>query len=233
MLKRVKSIIVTIFLVFLLLNLGVVYYILLFGDVPRFAQRLDLLEKRVESLVRRDGEVTQPEVEVVGDEALVVLSDQQQQELSQATAEVVQKRMEELVAKQVEEEITSKLGGDVVKEYYIPLGRAELKTENNQWVNTGLETSIDLARYSGEKKVYFEGTLKVPTANGEVQVRLVDGVSGVIQGSELVAGGDGGTFRRSGALTVGDGERVVRVEMRTTLNYEGVAEALRLKVVVD
>jgi hypothetical protein len=232
-----KSIVVTILIVFLCVNVGVLYYMVLFGDFPDFERRVGVLEKRVDSLIKREGgEVagisSDDEVEVqVG--GLVVLSDQQKNELVGLFDQKQSLSLKTLVDEEIQRRVaeTGGLGGQV-KEFFVPLGNAMLKTSDNNWKDTGLQTEIDLANYGQIKGVTFEATLTVPTGNGQVGVRLLDVTDGVVGNSELDAEGNEGVYRKSGLLTISEGARVLKVQMRTSLDYEGKMDSGRLRIVV-
>lgn len=222
-------------LVFLgMLAVGVLYYIVLFGDVPELVGRIALLEKRVDSLVRRDGgEEVAGVVDVVVNSDKVVLSEQQMNQIAGQVAASVTPQMANLIAKQVQEEIDTRVGDKAGIDFYIPMGRAVLKTPDNNWQDTGLQAEVDMSRFVGQVVVYLEGTMHIPTGNGQVELRLLDSQTGVVSGSEMSVTGSKGVFVRSGQLSLGEGVRVVKVQMRTSLDYEGVADGVRLRFVMQ
>ncbi len=237
-----KSILATIMILFLSVNVGVLYYMVLFGDIPEFERRVDVLEKRVDSLIKRDGgEVAgaideQVDVQVGESGDLVVLSQQQKDELVSLFAQRQASDLQSLVSSEIADQLGISGGEKVslgVKEYFVPLGLALVKTNNNEWRDTGLQTEFDLSNYGKVKAVTFEATLSVPTGNGEVGVRLLDATDGVVGGSELSAQGSDPVYRKSGGVSIGEGARVLKVQMRTSLDYEGKMENGRLRIVLE
>lgn len=219
-----RSILLTVLVGFLTINVGVLYYIVLFGDVPKFENRLELVERRVDSLIKRDGPMVDvPEVQVGGD--LVVLSEQQKQELINGALAAAQIRISELVDRQVR----GKVAG--AREYYVPLGQARVKTSDYTWHNTSVQADFDRLSYGEEAKVYFEASLSVPTGNGFVEARLVDIETGEVQGSLLKSEASVGSFMRSEKLELEGGLRKLVLQMRTSMDYEGVLEGGRLRIV--
>lgn len=219
----------TVLVLFLAVNIGVLYYLVLFGDFPKFARRLDLIERRIDSLVKRDGIDESPEV-TVGEESLVVLTEQQKQELVAMAATALDQKVNSLVSKQVEENVDS-LGQ--AKEFFVPLGTASVKTANNEWKDTAVQTELDLANYGSVTEVTFEASLRVPTANGVVQARLVDVGTGIVAGSEVSGEGTDGSYAKTNNLSIASEKRTLKVQMRTSLDYEGVMENARLRIVTE
>lgn len=221
---------------FLAVNVGVLYYIVLFGDVPEFAQRLDLLERRVDSLVQRETQNSDQLQSVVKtDGGLVILSDQQKQELAELVRDKVAADVDELVA-DAQAKITEDAAAATAKtqEYFIPIGNASVKTSDYAWRDVPVEVEFDRANYGGTvTRVSVEATMRVPTGNGQVQMRLYDTSTGVVPGSELTGESAGGVFVKSGALSIAAGRRTLRLQMRTSLDYEGIVENARLRVLVD
>lgn len=117
-----------------------------------------------------------------------------------------------------------------VKEIYIPLGSGSTKSES--WVELpGVETVIDSADYPNIKSMIFEASLKIPTANGRVYVKLLN-VSDKhdVWGSEVSSEGSTSYRAESANITLSPGRKLYRVMMKSTMGFEAILDWARIKV---
>lgn len=141
------------------------------------------------------------------------------------TTEIAQKQI-------VVEKVVQSAAAPQVKEFYIPLGLASLRTENYTFQSTGAEAVLDLSNYPGVYDVRFEATLSVES--GHVETRLVNVTDGnpLIE-STLVAHGPTPKLYRSGNIVLPSGSKTYRVEMRTSLNFIANMDAGRIRILVQ
>jgi len=225
-------VVMSILVLFLCINVGVLYYVVLFGDFAEFERRVDLLEQRVSSLIKRDEPVL-PEVRSVPDE-VIQLTDQQKEELAQMAATSMEGEIGKVVKQQVADELAASptpAGG--VKEVFVPFGQASVTTSDYGWRDTGLQAEVNLGAYGEVKTVVFEATMRLPSGNGQVEARLYNATDGwPVAGSELTVSGMEAVYKRGGNLVLPAANKIYKVQMRTSLNYEGVMEMGRMKIVV-
>ena len=223
-------------MLFLAINMGLLYYIIFFGHVASLSHSVRLLESRVNMVLDPVKESDEPAV--VANESLVVLSEQQEQKL---LAEVVDRIDDQLGAmveqellkqeKELNEEAEETSVSTVVKEYFIPIGDAVVKTGDNNWKDVPVQVEVNTSNYPQISEAYFEATMRIPTGNGQVQARLVDTQTGTVVGSEITGEGVDGVFVKSGTLNLGIGKRTFKVQMKTTLDFEGILENARLRLI--
>lgn len=119
------------------------------------------------------------------------------------------------------------------KEIYIPLGTGSVKSFD--WKDlAGIEVYFDPANYGKIKQVTFEASLRIPTANGWVYARLynVNDSLPLIE-SEVSAEGDWGTRVESNPIPLSSGNKLYRVQMKTSMDYNGVLDLARIKIVLE
>lgn len=221
---------------FLCVNVGVLYY-MVFTDLGEFERRLELMDQRLSSVIRREEVEPLPEVTEVPDE-VVRLTDQQKDEVAELAVTAMEKKINKLVNEKVaatlaeDEEETTSVGG--VKEYFVPFGQASVVTEDGNWKDTPQVVEIDMGNYTGVASVVFEATLRIPSGNGQVGVRLYNASDGyMVAGSELYGEGMEGQFKRSGNLSLAGGKKTYRVQMKTSMNYVGWMDMGRLKITLE
>lgn len=123
----------------------------------------------------------------------------------------------EVINNQVMGVTTSTTSQSWPKKVYIPLGGGETSLLN-VWENTGAQTYINLADYPNLKSINWETSLRIPTASGKVYARLVNATDNVeIWNSELVAEGSSFTFVSSPPLTLWQGDKLYRAQLKSTM----------------
>lgn len=219
----------TVLTLFLAINIGVLYYIIFFGQVASLSHRIDVIDQRLSSLIKRDTPVTEPEVKS-GD--LIVLSEQQKKELVQLAVNEIGTgssiSSDQPTDSEDEADETSRT---LNKEWYIPLGQAHIKTADNTWTTVPLEVEFDPGHYLEIQGIRFEAGLKIPTGNGMVQARLFDSVTGAIGLSEISSTSTTGEFVMTNTFPLSSGKRKLSVQMRTSMDYDGYLENARIRVI--
>lgn len=117
-----------------------------------------------------------------------------------------------------------------VKEFYIPLGTGY--TQNNDWENAyAAESAIDTAVYGEIKEVYFEANLRLPVANGTVYARLYNVTDNhPVWNSEVSTSQGTSTHLISSAITLDAGNKLYRVQIKTSLQYPSYLDFSRVKI---
>lgn len=115
------------------------------------------------------------------------------------------------------------------KKYFIPLGSASSKSLET-WKDTGAQVYLDPADYPGAM-ITWEASFKIPTANGKVCARLINVNENIfLWGSEICSEGDTYKLISSGPITPWQGNKLYRVQLKTTMDYEAIMEGARIKV---
>jgi len=119
-----------------------------------------------------------------------------------------------------------------VKEYYVPLGSLTAKSFG-QWRDTGMQAYVDLRNYGSGAKVYFEASMSIPTANGKVFLRLVQANENFyVPSSEISAGSSQPVIVSSPPLILSSGNKLYKVQLKTSMDYEAIIGFSRLKIVL-
>jgi hypothetical protein len=115
-------------------------------------------------------------------------------------------------------------------ETFIPLGSTRGKNFN--WTDTGMQAYLDVSNYAGAKAVYFEASMSIPTANGKVFLRLVQANENLmVPGSEIWSETDKVKMVTSSAITLMPGNKLYKVQLKTSMDYEAIVDSARLRIV--
>ncbi|MEK7166247.1 MAG: hypothetical protein AAB874_05570 [Patescibacteria group bacterium] len=135
-------------------------------------------------------------------------------------------------APKVQQSIINSPINEGVKEFYIPLGSSS--TKSTEWVDvTGVEAYVAPDNYGQIKEMYFEASMRIPTNNGRVYVRLknvTDNTS--LFESELSTEGSTGGLVSSGRIPVPTTTKLYRVQLKTTLGAEALLDNARIKLFI-
>lgn len=119
------------------------------------------------------------------------------------------------------------------KDYYIPLGTGY--TQSNEWVDVaGTDTTIDPANYGKIKSAIFEASMRIPVANGTMYARLYN-VSDKhpVWFSEVSTSAGVSTTMTSGNMTLDAGNKLYRVQIKTSLQYPSYLDFTRIRITIE
>lgn len=119
-----------------------------------------------------------------------------------------------------------------VKEFFVPLGSGT--TTSEQWITlTGLGAQINPSNYQKIKSVNFEASLRIPTGNGRLYARLINVTDNVpLEETSVYVEGTVGQLVTS-SFSLRSGNKTYGVQLRSTLNYEGVLDIARIKITTE
>jgi hypothetical protein len=224
-----RSVLASVVLMFLVVNMGVVYYMLFFGDLSDQNKKVALLEKRVDSLIKRDGQVPLATIKPV--DTTNQLTDEQMDIIADKVIEKMGNKFSGAITGKITTKPEPTTSTNLTSTIYIPLGGGSVQTDNYTWKDVPVEVDINTDDYPKILEMRFYGTLKVPTGNGRVEARLYDVSSGQITGSEIGGEGAGGVYVGSNTFRLGSGVRKLRLQMRTSMDYQGVLENGKIKII--
>ncbi len=219
---RWKQRVLWVIILFLIVNLGVVDFWQFFGSQKSSsAERIDAVESQVWSLTQRLADYSQ-QVASESSEIDVVFPTITQ--LSPTPTHVSEDVSEVAI-------VTPTLLPHV-RDYFIPLGSANVQTADYSWTNTAVEVLLDLSNYPSVTNVTFDAVLSIQS--GQVEARLFNATDGYeIGGSTLVGDGNSPQYSSSSNLSLPSGSKVYRVQMRTSLNFSGSMENARVRIRVE
>lgn len=118
------------------------------------------------------------------------------------------------------------------QEFIIPLGSGS--TSSNEYVPIpGAEAYIDTSLYQNIKKVIFETYTSIPTANGEVYVKLYNSTdkhdvwySERSSQTEVVV-------MKEGEISLDKGKKLYRVMLKSTMAYEARLQNARIRIITE
>jgi hypothetical protein len=194
------------------LDLGFLSWWMFFGGGSKFDSRLGLVERRLDSVIVREGYESE-----LGDEVLV----------NKAAAEAVKSLKPELEAMNSPDEAV--LGeSDLIREYFVPLGSGQ--TSNTEWADVpSAQATINSDRYGEIVSIYFEASLSA--INGMVEARILDKTtSDVIDESNISHDTSEYVWKISKPFTVGPGGKTYIVQMKSSTGETVEMSQARLKV---
>lgn len=118
-----------------------------------------------------------------------------------------------------------------LREYFIPLGQGSGAYAD--WTAIpGIGAKINLANYGKIEKAYFEATIRIPTGNQTVYIRLYNANSfQSIPNSDLTLSGGTSTMLTSQPITLTDGDNLYQVQLKTQLQYQTYVDQARIRIV--
>jgi hypothetical protein len=128
------------------------------------------------------------------------------------------------------EEITSASKG--VKEFFIPFGSGSNSSSDWQDVEA-LQAYVDSANYEDLKSVVFEASVHVSTGNQTASVRLFNATDKhpVWFSEVLFNGGGSPQFLISKPITLDEGNKLYKVQMKTELKFIAVLDQARIHII--
>lgn len=114
---------------------------------------------------------------------------------------------------------TTSLTSSSVREFYVPLGSGSNATDD--WADVpGVQAYIDSAQYGSIKNVVFEASVSIPTGNQKAYVRLFNVTDKhPVWFSDVFLEGGTGQLLISNYITLDSGNKLYKVQMKTSLKY--------------
>lgn len=119
------------------------------------------------------------------------------------------------------------------KEFYVTFGSGQ--TLSGEWEDiAGLSVYIDSTKYGKIKTVTFEAALRIPTANGRVYTQLFnDTDKHPVWFSEVSAEGNKSQLVISSPIQLDSGNKLYKVQMKTTLKFLSLLDQARVHILVE
>lgn len=130
---------------------------------------------------------------------------------------------------------TSPVVSSGTREYYVPFGGGETKSDQYEDV-PGLAVNIDSTKYGTLKKVTFEVSLHIPTGNGKMNVQLFNATDKhPVWFSEVSSALDSSVSKLmvSSPITLDSGEKLYKVQAKTSLKYQSVIDQARVHILAE
>ena len=118
-----------------------------------------------------------------------------------------------------------------VKEFFIPIGSGSTSISDWEDVN-GLQVYVDTSQYGAIKSAVFEASVRVPTKNQWVDVRLynVTDKHAVWFSEVRFPSGSDPTLIRSAPMVLDSGSKLLKVQMRTQLGHIAYLDQSRIVI---
>ncbi|MFC1653289.1 hypothetical protein ACFL1M_00385 [Patescibacteria group bacterium] len=179
--------------------------------------RMGMVEKRLDTLIKREGYDSE-----LGDEVLV----------NKAAAEAVKSLKPELEARNTTPEpspIEDVLGAqDGIREYFVPMGSGS--TSKREWADvSSAQATVNSDRYGEIVSVYFEASIK--SINGKVEARILDRTSSeVIHNSNISSDSTSFEWKFSKPFELGKGGKTYMVQMKSSTGELAEMNQARLRI---
>jgi len=120
-----------------------------------------------------------------------------------------------------------------VKEFFIPFGSGT--NSSGDWEDVGgLKVSIDTANYSSIKSAVFEASVRIPTGNQTAYVRLFNETDKhPVWLSDVSLEGGTPQLLLSKPITLDSGNKIYKVQMKTSLKYQAVLDQARIRITIN
>jgi hypothetical protein len=117
-----------------------------------------------------------------------------------------------------------------VKEFFVPLGIGSGNA--GDWTTIdGIGAYVDPADYGSIQNAKLELTVRVPTGNQTVWVRLYNANNyQTVPGTEMSMSGGAPTLLTSPAFTLPSGSDLYQIQMKTQLQYPAFIDMARLRI---
>lgn len=119
------------------------------------------------------------------------------------------------------------------REFYIPLGSGN--TSKSDWDDlTATETVIDPANYGRIKEAYFIASLSNPTQNGAVEAQLYNVTDKhLVWNSHVIMNGPASQTITSDKIVLDTGNKLYRVQLKSTLRFAVSLENAKIRIITD
>jgi hypothetical protein len=119
-----------------------------------------------------------------------------------------------------------------VKEFFIPFGNGT--NSSGDWEDVGgLKTLIDSSKYPSIKSITFEASVSIPTANQTAYVRLFNETDQhPVWFSDVSMEGGTPQFLISKPIALDSGNKVYKVQMKTSLKFQAILNQARIHIII-
>jgi len=116
------------------------------------------------------------------------------------------------------------------KESFIPMGVGS--TTKSDWEDVaGSDVYINTTNFPNIKEAYFEVSMHIPTKNGTLYARLYDVTDKhPVWYSDVSTDQDVSTFVSS-KIALDTGNKLYRIQLKTSLQYESLLDTARIKII--
>ncbi len=119
---------------------------------------------------------------------------------------------------------------NTVREFFVPLGIGS-STAGDWETISAVGATIDTSNYGSIKAATFEITIRVPTGNQTVWVRLYDANTyQTVVGSEMSMSGGTPTLLVSSPISLVSGSNLYQVQIKTQLQYPAYIDQARIRI---
>jgi hypothetical protein len=117
------------------------------------------------------------------------------------------------------------------KELFIPLGNGTNSSED--WEDVmGLKVSIDSSNFPSVKSIVFEASVNIPTGNEVAYVRLFNETDKhPVWYSDVSLEGGIPQLLTSKPITLDSGNKIYKVQMKTSLKYQAILTQARIHII--
>lgn len=117
-----------------------------------------------------------------------------------------------------------------VREFYVPLGSGSNATDD--WADVpGAQAYIDTTQYGSIKNVVFEASVSIPTGNQKAYVRLFNATDKhPVWFSDVSMEGGTGQLLISNSIALDSGNKLYKVQMKTSLKYTANLTQARVRI---
>lgn len=136
--------------------------------------------------------------------------------------------------KQLAPNITpSSTAASAAKEYYVTFGSGQTSSDQYEDV-PGLQAYIDSTKYGKIKKTTFEVAMRIPTANGRMYAQLINSTDQhPVWSSEVSSEGNTSSLVVSSPITLDNGNKLYKVQAKTTLKYSSLVDQARVHIITE
>lgn len=119
------------------------------------------------------------------------------------------------------------------KESYIPLGSGT--TSKSDWDNIiATETIINPTNYGNIREAYFVAALRNPTQNGQTEAQLFNVTDNhLVWGSHVTMNGPLSQTINSDKITLDTGNKLYRVQLRSTMSYPAYLDNAKIRIITE
>ena len=119
------------------------------------------------------------------------------------------------------------------KEFFVPFGSGSNATSD--WEDVpGLKAYIDSTKYSSIKSVVFEASVRIPTGNEVAFVRLFNETDKhPVWFSEVSLEGGEAKLLVSSPITLDTGNKLYKVQMKTSLKFTAILDQTRIHITTN